>query len=63
MKKSPKCRQEDETKDECVGRKVPEILEENPGMSQEQAVAIAESMCEEKCKDKLIRTLKKIVGI
>ena len=37
-----------ETVDECVDRKIPIILEENPDMEDNQAVAIAESMCKEK---------------
>lgn len=49
--KSPACRQANETKEECLERKIPEILEENPGMSQEQAVAIAESLCSKRCRD------------
>lgn len=52
--KSPPCRQADKTKDECVSRKIPEILDENPGMSQEQAIAIAESMCEKSCDEKQV---------
>ena len=62
MKKSPECRQKDETFDECVARKIPEIMEENPDMDQDQAVAIAHSMCEEKCSDKFIRLLKEFAG-
>jgi len=48
--KSPACRQAGETKEDCVARKIPEIMDENPDMKQNQAVAIAESMCGEKCK-------------
>lgn len=58
MDKSPACRQEDESKSDCVARKIPEILEENPEMGVDQATAIAESLCSERCKDKLIRLLK-----
>jgi len=50
-KKSPACRLDDETKNECVARKIPEILDENPDMKQEQAVAIAESLCSKFCSD------------
>ena len=61
--KSPACRKEDETKDECVARKIPEIMNENPDMDQDQAIAIAESMCGKKCKeksenDKLLESVK-----
>lgn len=48
--KSPTCRQEDETKDECVSRKIPEIMDE--GYDQDQAVAMANSMCSTACSDK-----------
>ena len=57
MEKSPACRQENETKDECVSRKIPEIMAENPDMSQEQAIAIAESLCSKKCPAKMLATL------
>lgn len=50
--KSPACRQDGETHDECVSRKIPEIREENPDMDMDQCTAIAESMCEEACADK-----------
>lgn len=51
VQKSPACRQEDETVADCVERKIPEILDENPDMEQDQAVAIAHSMCEDKCSE------------
>lgn len=51
MEKSPACRQEGETMDDCVSRKIPEILDENPDMDVDQATAIAYSMCEEMCDD------------
>lgn len=50
VKKSPACRKKNETKSECVSRKIPEILGDNPGMSNKQAVAIAESMCSKTCR-------------
>jgi len=50
--KSPACRMDGETKEECVARKIPEIMKENPDMSQDQAIAIAESLCSKKCEDK-----------
>lgn len=46
--KSPACRQQDETQQECVDRKVPELMEEE-GMEQDQAIAAAQSMCERDC--------------
>ncbi len=48
--KSPACRQGGETEQECVSRKVPELIEE--GMEQDQAVATAYSMCETSCAEK-----------
>ncbi len=36
------------TDDDCVSRKIPIIMKENPKMSQDQAIAIAISMCKEK---------------
>ena len=53
-KKSPECREEDETKDECVSRKIPEIMNDDPEMEQDQAIAIAESMCSKKCAEKAL---------
>lgn len=54
--RSPACRQEGESKEQCMSRKIPEIMHENPEMSQEQAVAIAASMCETACSDKSSET-------
>lgn len=51
-KKSPACRLEEETEKECIARKIPEILKENPDMERDQAVAIASDMCKEKCDGK-----------
>lgn len=51
VQKSPECRQEGESEDDCVSRKIPEILAEDPDMEQEQAVAIAISMCSEACSE------------
>jgi len=45
---SPKCRQEGESKSDCVSRKVPEIMDEQD-VDNDQAVAIANSMCEDSC--------------
>ncbi len=55
--KSPACRQSGETKNECVARKVPELVAE--GYSQDEAVAIAESLCKKKCKSCDISELQK----
>ena len=41
---------EKESVNECVDRKVPIILEENPDMDNDQAVAMAHDMCEEDSK-------------
>lgn len=54
VEKSPGCRQQDESVDDCVARKIPEIMDENPDMDQEQAVAIAHSMCENACSEESI---------
>jgi len=46
-KKKKRCeRRRNESVDDCVSRKIPIILEENPRMSREQAVAIAYSLCD-----------------
>jgi len=45
--KSPACRMEGESKKECMARKIPEIIDE--GYPQDQAVAIASSLCDKKC--------------
>jgi len=50
--KSPACRMTDESEDECVARKIPEIKKENPDMKQEQCVAIAENVCKKSCEEK-----------
>ena len=48
--KSPACRQEGETESECVSRKVGELKDE--GYDEEQASAIAYSVCDKSCSDK-----------
>jgi HK97 family phage prohead protease len=50
MEKGPACRQPGESEEACVSRKVPELIDE--GMESEQAVAAANSMCEQSCSDK-----------
>lgn len=52
IEKSPACRLDGETKDECVSRKIPEIMADAPDMSQQQAIAIAYSMCDTLCSEK-----------
>jgi hypothetical protein len=45
--RSPACRQPGEAADDCVARKIPELIAE--GYPQRQAVAIAASLCEQLC--------------
>jgi HK97 family phage prohead protease len=47
--KGPACRQADETKEECVARKIPELIDID-GMEEEQAVAAANSICDTSCE-------------
>lgn len=48
--KGPKCRQADETLSECVSRKISELIDEE-GYDRDQAVAIANNMCETSCEE------------
>ena len=48
--KSPACRMDGESEQECVSRKTAEMIEE--GMDQDQASAAAYSMCETACSEK-----------
>lgn len=48
--KSPTCRTDGESKEDCMGRKIPEM--ESEGMEHDQAVAAAENMCSVSCEDK-----------
>jgi len=57
--KSPACRQADETQEECVARKIPEIMKEDPSMENDQATAVAISLCKRPCSAK---SKKKIEG-
>ena len=50
--RSPACRMDGETVEECVSRKVPEILMEDEEVDKDQAVAIAHSVCETACSEK-----------
>lgn len=57
--KSPTCKLEDETEEECRQRKIPEITDE--GYDQDQAVAMAYSMCETPCSEQDSKTIKRYV--
>jgi HK97 family phage prohead protease len=48
--KSPTCRTDGESKEDCVARKIPELI--NEGMEQDQAVATANNICDTACEDK-----------
>lgn len=50
--KSPQCRETGESKEQCMSRKIPEIMED--GKSREEAIAIAESMCSVSCNLKKV---------
>ena len=56
--KSPMCRMDGESKDDCVSRKIPEIMKENPDMERDQAVAMASSICDEACEAKSKKEVK-----
>jgi HK97 family phage prohead protease len=49
--KGPDCRQADESEDECVARKLAEILEEAPDTPEDEAAARAAEMCAQSCED------------
>ncbi len=48
--KSPMCRMSNETEKECMARKIPEIMRDDPNIKQDQAVAMAVSMCGKACE-------------
>lgn len=50
--KSPACRMEDESRNECVARKIPEIKKDRPELTQEQVVGMAEGICDKLCAKK-----------
>lgn len=50
--KSPPCRMADETEADCRSRKISEIMNEDPNMGRDQAVAMAISMCSQECESK-----------
>lgn len=60
--KGPACRMDGETKKECVSRKIGEIMSEDPNISQEQAIAIAESVCSVSCSTNSSKSKKKSIN-
>lgn len=56
VKETPPCRKKGETKEDCVSRKIPEIKREDPNRSNDQAVAMAYSMCSKACSDSACKT-------
>lgn len=50
--RGPACRRPGESRNECVSRKIPELISE--GYGQKQAVAIANSMCEQSCAEERV---------
>ena len=52
VEKGPTCRQADESYKECVSRKVSELIG-TEGMESDQAIAVASSMCETMCSEKV----------
>ena len=46
--KGPACRQSNETRSECVTRKIDELIEID-GMERDQAVAVANKLCDKRC--------------
>ena len=51
IEKGPACRQSNETYEECVDRKIPELISED-GMDRDQAIATAYSICMNECGSK-----------
>ncbi len=54
--KTPACRMEGESQKDCRSRKISELVKE--GMKQDQAVAVAISLCKERCDEKGIKNKK-----
>ena len=52
LPKSPACRQEEESVEDCVARKIPEIKDEHPDWDDDKVQAVAFSICDESCSDK-----------
>jgi hypothetical protein len=51
VEKSPPCRETEETEQDCIDRKVSEIMDEDPGMDRDQAFALAQEMCMSECPE------------
>ena len=49
--KGPACRQSSETRKDCVTRKIAELIEID-GMERDQAVAVANKLCDKQCSEK-----------
>lgn len=47
----PPCRMENELMDECINRKISSLMAENPDWEDDQAYAVARSMCEKRCDE------------
>ncbi len=45
---SPSCRQQGESLEKCVSRKIPDLMDE--GMSKDQAIAVANEVCSVSCR-------------
>ena len=54
--KTPACRMEGESQKDCRSRKISELVKE--GMEQDQAVAVAISLCKERCDEKGVKNKK-----
>jgi hypothetical protein len=54
LTKSPACRMDGESSSDCMSRKIPEIMAEDPTMEQDQAIAIAASLCATSCASKAV---------
>lgn len=50
-KATPPCREAGEGEEDCIDRKVSEILAENPDMDRDQAAQIASEMCMSECPE------------
>jgi len=62
--KSPACKQKDESKADCMARKIPEITKERPDMKKDQVLAIANSMCSKSCdSDKGLEDMEKLLTV
>jgi HK97 family phage portal protein len=50
--KSPACRQDNESVNDCVARKIPEITVDRPDLTHDQVVGMAEGICSRLCSAK-----------